>query len=93
MSTETTDYRPRFAAHFKFWVRRCGLSHLEVAQRLGVDPSSVSCWANGKNFPSLTMLYRLCEDAFGIHLWQFFERPRSAWKLKLVPRDAEAIAT
>lgn len=84
------EYLRRFGVHFRFWRKRCGLSQLQVAGKLGIDPSAVSAWTRGKNFPSMAMVYRLCEEVFGIHVWQFFERPKSAWRLRLVPDTTAA---
>lgn len=76
-------YLPRFTRHFQFWKRRSGLSQLEIAQQLGIDPTSVSAWANGKNFPNMLTLYRLCEEVFQIEVWQFFRRPPRARSLRM----------
>lgn len=38
-----------------------GLSQSEVARRIGVDQSSVSCWEAGKRMPRAIMLVRLSE--------------------------------
>lgn len=40
---------------------RVGLSQYEVARRLGVDQSSVSCWELGKRMPRAAMLVKLSE--------------------------------
>lgn len=38
-----------------------GLSQTEVARRLGVDQSSVSCWESGRRMPRAIMLVKLAE--------------------------------
>lgn len=38
-----------------------GLSQSEVARRIGVDQSSVSCWEAGKRMPRAIMLVKMAE--------------------------------
>lgn len=66
-------YVQQFLRQYRFWFHKKGLSQAEIAERLGVDPTSVTAWARGKNFPSLFNLYRLVE-VWDIDLETFFRR-------------------
>lgn len=40
---------------------RAGLTQREVANRLGVNPSTVTHWEKGRNFPTVSCLPKLAE--------------------------------
>ena len=40
---------------------KAGMTQKEVAEKVGVDQSSVSLWENGKNFPRAAVLKKLAD--------------------------------
>ena len=41
-------------------ILRSELSQTEIAKRLGVNPSQISCYVNGKKLPALDTFANLC---------------------------------
>ncbi len=41
-------------------IRHSGLSQTEIAERLGVNPSQISCYVHGKKLPALDTFANLC---------------------------------
>lgn len=41
-------------------LKNCSYTQKEVAKRLKIDPANVTNWKQGKNVPSVQMLYDLC---------------------------------
>ncbi len=56
---------------------KCGLSQLELAEKLDVSRQSISKWETGAAFPELPKLVKLCE-IFGVSLDEFVsdEKPK-----------------
>ena len=51
----------RFCERFSLELKASGMSQKELALKLNVDPSNITNWKQGTNFPSLEMFYRLCQ--------------------------------
>ena len=41
-------------------IRHSGLSQTEIAERLSVNPSQISCYVHGKKLPALDTFANLC---------------------------------
>ena len=51
----------RFCERFSLELKSNGVSQKELAQKLNVDPSNITNWKKGLNFPSLEIFYQLCQ--------------------------------
>ena len=51
----------RFCERFSLELKSNGITQKELAQKLNVDPSNITNWKKGLNFPSLEMFYQLCK--------------------------------
>ena len=51
----------RFCERFSLELKSSGVSQKELAQKLNVDPSNITNWKKGLNFPSLEIFYQLCQ--------------------------------
>jgi len=38
-----------------------GLSQKEIANKLHIDPANITNWKKGKGFPSIQVLFELCQ--------------------------------
>lgn len=63
-------YKDLFSQRFKEARRRSGLKQWEIAEKVGVEPSTVSRWETGADMPDDTRLPEIC-NALGIPLSYF----------------------
>ena len=51
----------QFVERFNEELRICDLTQLQLAKALNLDPTNITKWKKGENFPSLQALYALCK--------------------------------
>ena len=54
-----------FAKNLSYYVTRCGRDQKEIAEVVGVAPSTFNEWVKGKKFPRIDKIQKLA-DYFGI---------------------------
>ena len=50
----------KFGERLSEELKASGITQKELAQKVNVDPSNITNWKKGLNFPSLEMFYQLC---------------------------------
>lgn len=76
-----------FPARFEAALRRVRLTKVELAFRVGVTPSTISAWANGKRLPRLPQLCLLAQG-LGVKV-DFLVDAESSVPEDLGPTDSE----
>lgn len=71
--------------------KSAGLMQWEIADAAGVDPSAVSNWEHGKDFPQDARLPDICK-ALGVDE-SYFTQPTEVIKSDPLPQWAETIST
>jgi transcriptional regulator with XRE-family HTH domain len=71
MPTETAPETRRAFGQRLLGVRAQLLTQKELADKVGGDPTTVQAWENGRSYPQVRSLRRLCDECA--------PRPRSCW--------------
>lgn len=67
MSSIKTALKSSIGAQIKQLRASAGLTQMDLAIKLGIAPSHLSLWENGKNIPDSRYLEIICE-VFGVEL-------------------------
>ena len=71
MST-TTDLKANFVKALSYHITVSGKTKKEIAEAIGVPPTTFSSWSNGKHLPDMEKLQTLA-DYLGAPVSQFFD--------------------
>lgn len=83
------DLENIFFKRFKELRESFALTQKEIAQKLNVEPSTISMWESGKNVPDLKTLINVC-TLFGVDANYFFSSSYSKInKYAIVNKEAE----
>ncbi len=63
------------ATRVTYWRKRAGFSQKELAERVGVHPSTVTRWEQGRITPTLAKL-EMIADAVGVEFVKLLRQPR-----------------